>query len=125
MALGKRKRKNYKTGRQILIMIIELLVVFILGVVIYGWYQWARIGHDKLELEADSDDIIFRMTTDETMSELVFYACDFSGEKAPGFSRIDKFIKQNVQITTDSVFTEPGTGKYYRTIHIEKTDQVL
>ena len=89
------------------------------------WETFMEIGHDKLELEADSDDIIFRMTTDETMSELVFYACDFSGEKAPDFSRIDKFIKQNVQITTDSVFTEPGAGKTYQTIHIENTDQVL
>ena len=89
------------------------------------WETFMEIGHDRLELETDSDDIIFSMATDETMSELVFYACDFSGEKAPDFSRIDKFIKQNVQITTDSVFTEPGTRKYYRTIHIEKTDQVL
>lgn len=89
------------------------------------WETFMEIGHDRLELETDSDDIIFSMATDETMSELVFYACDFSGEKVPDFSRIDKFIKQNVQITTDSVFTEPGTGKYYRTIHIEKTDQVL
>ena len=89
------------------------------------WETFMEIGDDRLELEADSDDIIFRMTTDETMSELVFYACDFSGEKTPDFSRIDKFIKQNVQITTDSVFTVPGTGKYYQTIHIENADQIL
>ncbi len=88
------------------------------------WETFMEIGDDRLELEADSDDIIFRMTTDETMSELVFYACDFSGEKTPDFSRIDKFIKQNVQITTDSVFTEPDTGKYYQTIHLEDAEQV-
>ena len=89
------------------------------------WETFMEIGDDKLELEADSDDIIFHMTTDETMSELVFCACHFSAEKAPDFSRIDNFIKQNVQITTDSVFTVPGTGKYYQTIHIENADQII
>ena len=49
MAFGRHKQKNYKTGRQVLIMVAELLVVLILLIMVFGLYQWARIRHDKLD----------------------------------------------------------------------------
>lgn len=58
MAFGRHKQKNYKTGRQVLIMVVELLIVFILLIMVFGLYQWARIRHDKLDrdkLEAYQD----------------------------------------------------------------------
>ena len=46
----KRRRKKYSTGRQALILVAEILTVFILLVVVAGLYQWARIGHNRLDL---------------------------------------------------------------------------
>lgn len=98
MALGKRKRKNYKTGRQILIMIIELLVVFILGVVIYGWYQWARIGHDKL----DADKLeIFKKNRKYT--NIALYGLDSRGKELKGGVNSDTIMIASINNKTKEV----------------------
>ena len=46
----KHKHKKYSTGRQALILIAQVLVVLILLVLVYAGYQWARIGHSRLNL---------------------------------------------------------------------------
>ena len=83
------------------------------------WETFMEIGEDRMEIEPNSDDVIFRMLTDDTLNEHVFYACNFSCHKTPGFSEIDSLIRERVGITSESLYTKPQTGKYYTTISIE------
>ena len=48
---NRRKHKNYKTGRQVLIMIAELLLIFILLIVAFGLYKWSKLGHGRINLK--------------------------------------------------------------------------
>ncbi|MBQ4362168.1 MAG: LCP family protein [Lachnospiraceae bacterium] len=48
--MARKKRNKYSTGRQALILVAQTLIVLILLVMVYAGYQWARIGHGRLNL---------------------------------------------------------------------------
>ena len=48
--MARKKQKKYSAGRQGLILVAEVLIVLILLVLVYAGYQWARVGHGRLNL---------------------------------------------------------------------------
>lgn len=84
------------------------------------WEALLDRGEYILDLP-NSDGIIFHMTVDETMSELTFYACDYSNiDRPPDFERYDTFIKENVEKTTDSIYYALPDGKnYYKALFFD------
>ena len=80
-------------------------------------------GDEWFDLRRNSDDIIFRMNFDDTMSELVFYACDFSSDNVPKFDQIDEFIENNVVFTANSMYNKHEYGRFYQTIFLPDNDK--
>ena len=84
------------------------------------WEAFMEIGEDRMEIESNNDDVVFRMVTDEHLNEVVFYACNYSCHKDPGFSQIDELIREKVEITSESLYTKPEGGKYYTDISLNE-----
>ena len=87
------------------------------------WENLMENGDEWFDLKQNSDDIIFRMNFDETMSELVFYACDFPADSVPKFDQIDEYIENNVGFTANSMYNNHECGRFYQTISVpDKND---
>lgn len=87
------------------------------------WENLMENGDEWFDLKQNSDDIIFRMNFDETMSELIFYACDFPADSVPKFDQIDEYIENNVGFTANSMYNKHECGRFYQTISVpDKND---
>lgn len=87
------------------------------------WEDLMENGDEWFDLKRNSDDIIFRMNFDETMSELVFYAYDFPTDSVPKFDQIDEYIEDNVGFTANSMYNKHECGSFYQTISVpDKND---
>lgn len=87
------------------------------------WEDLMENGDEWFDLKRNSDDIIFRMNFNETMSELVFYACDFPADSVPKFDQIDEYIENNVGFTANSMYNKYECGRFYQTISVpDKND---
>lgn len=80
------------------------------------WESLMENGDYWFDLKRYSDDIIFRMKFDETMSELVFYACDFPNDKPPRFDEFDEYIENNIGFTANSMYNKHECGSFYQTV---------
>lgn len=81
------------------------------------WEALLKNGDRALDL-VPRKDMAFRMTADETMSELLFYAFRHTDDRAPDFKSMDAFVRENVGITTDSLFEKHK--KPYTTVFLPK-----
>ena len=86
------------------------------------WETLIEIGCDRLDIDPKADDISFRMTLNDDMSELVFYAYDYPDGEQPDCESFDRYIDENVGVTTQSVYTL-GKGKCYQTIDISDSEK--
>ncbi len=83
------------------------------------WESFMETGRELLDLDANSDDVIFHMAVDKTMSELVFYACSLSMPQHPSdINRINEYLKNSIGITAESVFVNSSACKLFQTIYV-------
>lgn len=67
----------------------------------------------------DNSDTIFHMHWNREKDELTFYALEFRDPHPVDFKAIDRYIDENLGITTDSVFLPKG--KPYRSFSVRET----
>ena len=77
------------------------------------WELLNKSGDMLLDLP-DNSDTIFHMHWDREKDELTFYALEFRDPHPVDFKAIDRYIDENLGITTDSVFLPKG--KPYKTL---------
>lgn len=82
------------------------------------WELLNKSGDMLLDLP-DNSDTIFHMHWDREKDELTFYALEFRDPHPVDFKAIDRYIDENLGITTDSVFLPKG--KPYRSFSVRET----
>lgn len=82
------------------------------------WELLNKSGDMLLDLP-DNSDTIFHMHWDREKDELTFYALEFRDPHPVDFKAIDRYIDENLGITTDSVFLPKG--KPYRSFSARET----
>lgn len=67
------------------------------------WELLNKTGEQFLNLSENSETI-FHLNWDKEKDELVFYAVEFEHPHPVNFEAIDRYIKEHIGITTDSLF---------------------
>lgn len=67
------------------------------------WELLNQSGEQFLNLPKNSETI-FHLNWDKEKDELVFYALEFEHPHPVNFETIDRYVKEHIGITTDSLF---------------------
>lgn len=110
----KRKIRQFKDDNMIRVIKIPRS-----GIEELLWEYFMDHGEEILDIEKNSDHVIFHMTLDPDFTELAFYACNISEDYAPNFDKFDNYINKHVGFTTNSLFQQPDRIKRYISICVE------
>ena len=77
------------------------------------WETLMENGNEWLDIKENSNHVVYHMFTDDSMKELVFYACNMSSRDVPNFNAIDDYLKNNISITANSFFALEDSGERY------------